>query len=84
MEMHIALCSIKMGVINQLIQVFSINETLAGMLYQTEKTCTIDNLENTIQELNKEYPNLYINILNDKEIEDEISKKLNIPKWEER
>ena len=84
MEIHVALCSIKFGVINQLIQVYSINEAIAGMLYLTEKTCSIDNLENTIQELNKEYSNLYINILNDKEIENEISKNLNIPKWEER
>lgn len=84
METHVVLLSIRHGIMNQLLQIFFVNDAIAGMTYLTEVLSTIEELENTIQRLNEEYPNLYINILNDKELENEISKKLNIPKWEDR
>ena len=84
METHVVLLSVKPGVMLQLLQIFFVNDATAGMIYLREVLSTIEELENTIQTLNEEYSNLYINILNDKELENEISKNLNIPKWEDR
>lgn len=74
---------INFGLINQSISVYEIDEPEKQLILIKTVSSTFDNLEQTILNLSKEFETKYINILNDKEFEQELINKHGLAKWEE-
>ena len=74
---------IHFGLINQSISVYEIDEPARQLILIKTVSSTFGNLEQTILNLSEEFETKYINILNDKEFEQELINKHGLAKWEE-
>ena len=74
---------IRLGVMTQQISVYHADFATQQLSILKSVPCSLENLELKMVEVANEYKTKYINILNDKDLENMLIDKYNFKKWEE-
>ena len=77
------LCYIQKGLAHQKINIYLIDESEQMLLPAGTVETPMENIEKVFSMLINQYENCCINIFNDKELEQSISKTYNVPTWED-
>lgn len=77
--MIIGLIHLNLGVMEQKLRIMEYSPSNSTLTELEAISTTLENLKNTCKELKDKYSNFYLSIMNDKEIEKEISTQLEIP-----
>ena len=77
--MKVALINYNIGIMNQEISLFDFSEIITGLVFQKNLPCDFNHLEETLLKLKKEYNDLHFSIVNNKSLGKDISKKTQIP-----
>ena len=81
--MNVIFIYLRIGVINQSISIYHVDEPAKQLSLIKTIYSSLEDLENSILKLTKEFNTEYINILNDKMLQKEIAEKYNLKEWEE-
>lgn len=81
--MNVIFIYLRLGVINQSISIYHVDEPAKQLSLIKTVYSSLEDLENSILKLTKEFNTEYINILNDKILQKEIVEKNNLKEWEE-
>ena len=81
--MNVIFIYLRLGIINQSISIYHVDEPAKQLNLIKTIYSSLEDLENSILKLTKEFDTEYINILNDKVLQKEIIEKYNLKEWEE-